>query len=216
MNPDLSELYRLLENLIRFGTIAEVDYDAARVRVKLGPTLTTTWRPWATQRAGDARTWWAPSVGEQVLFLSPGGVLEGGVATLSIFSDQFPAPANSGSLHRAVFPDGARIDYDHAAHTLDAILPDGSRATVKASAVVSDAPQTTCTGNLTVEKDLIVVGHSSLNGGMYTKPGTGGGDAMRVEGSGTVTGDFTARGVSLPTHHHGGVKHGDESSDGPQ
>ncbi|MED5613331.1 hypothetical protein [Janthinobacterium sp. P210005] len=39
MNADLSDLLRLLQNLIRLGTIAEVK--GAKARVRLGPTLTT-------------------------------------------------------------------------------------------------------------------------------------------------------------------------------
>lgn len=64
MNADLSDLLRLLQNLIRLGTIAEVK--GAKARVRLGPTLTTEWLKWATPRAGSTRTWSAPTVGEQV------------------------------------------------------------------------------------------------------------------------------------------------------
>ncbi|MGK5070571.1 hypothetical protein [Janthinobacterium sp. RT4P48] len=54
MNADLSDLLRLLQNLIRLGTIAEVK--GAKARVRLGPTLTTEWLKWATRRAGSTRT----------------------------------------------------------------------------------------------------------------------------------------------------------------
>ena len=55
MTADYSELLRLILNLIRFGTIADIDHDAQRVRVLVGKN-TTTWRPWITFRAGDAQT----------------------------------------------------------------------------------------------------------------------------------------------------------------
>ncbi|WMR36092.1 phage baseplate assembly protein V, partial [Metapseudomonas otitidis] len=42
---DFATLARLLENLIRLGTIAEVDHAAARVRVQSGQLL-TGWLPW--------------------------------------------------------------------------------------------------------------------------------------------------------------------------
>ncbi|WP_161781493.1 phage baseplate assembly protein V [Janthinobacterium lividum] len=54
MNADLSDLLRLLQNLIRLGTVAEVN--GAKARVRLKPTLTTEWLNWATRRAGSTRT----------------------------------------------------------------------------------------------------------------------------------------------------------------
>ncbi|MED5596119.1 hypothetical protein [Janthinobacterium sp. P210006] len=41
MNADLSDLLRLLQNLIRLGAIAEVK--GASGRAQLGPTLATEW-----------------------------------------------------------------------------------------------------------------------------------------------------------------------------
>lgn len=54
MNADLSDLLRLLQNLIRPGTIAQVR--GARARVQLGPQLISEWLSWATLRAGTSRT----------------------------------------------------------------------------------------------------------------------------------------------------------------
>jgi phage baseplate assembly protein V len=48
---DLANLTRLLENLIRFGTIAAVQMVPPRVQVLTG-TLTTAWLPWINPRAG--------------------------------------------------------------------------------------------------------------------------------------------------------------------
>ncbi|NVI83556.1 phage baseplate assembly protein V [Janthinobacterium sp. BJB401] len=55
MNADLSDLTRLLQNVSRLGTIAEVKGDKASVR--LGPSLTTEWLNRATLRASSTRTW---------------------------------------------------------------------------------------------------------------------------------------------------------------
>ena len=60
MNADLSDLLRLLQNLIRLGALTELKGTKARVR--LGPTLTTEWLNWATRRAGSTRTWSTPTV----------------------------------------------------------------------------------------------------------------------------------------------------------
>jgi phage baseplate assembly protein V len=208
MTADIAELTRLLNNLIRLGTIAEVDYDAERARVRLGPKLVTTWRPWVAQRAGNAKTWWAPCVDEQVVMLSPGGDLTRGLITLSLYSEAFPAPSHSGTVDQTDYPDGAYVQYDHANHALAAILPAGSSATLTADSitanakeVTSNAPNTKCTGDLAVDGNLIVSGASAFNGGVNAKAGASG-KAMTVQGSVEATEDVVANGVSLCDHDH--------------
>ncbi|MFQ6296002.1 phage baseplate assembly protein V [Escherichia coli] len=63
---------RLITNLIRTGVVTEVDRENWLCRVKTGE-LETNWISWLTLRAGNARTWWRPSEGEQVVLLSLGG-----------------------------------------------------------------------------------------------------------------------------------------------
>lgn len=75
MNAQLTEIMRLITNLIRIGVVTEVDRENWLCRVKTGD-LETNWINWLTLRAGNARTWWRPSEGEQVVLLSLGGNLE--------------------------------------------------------------------------------------------------------------------------------------------
>ncbi|HDH7156796.1 TPA: phage baseplate assembly protein V [Escherichia coli] len=77
MNAQLTEIMRLITNLIRTGVVTEVDRENWLCRVKTGD-LETNWINWLTLRAGNARTWWKPSEGEQVVLLSLGGNLEDG------------------------------------------------------------------------------------------------------------------------------------------
>lgn len=77
MNAQLTEIMRLITNLIRTGTVTEVDRENWLCRVKVGE-LETNWINWLTLRAGGARTWWCPSPDEQVVVLSMGGNLERG------------------------------------------------------------------------------------------------------------------------------------------
>ena len=65
---DLVDILRKIENLIRPGVIYQTDGDQVKVRTGY---LITTRLPWFTHRAGKSRTWWRPSVGEQVFILSP-------------------------------------------------------------------------------------------------------------------------------------------------
>ncbi|WP_417329570.1 phage baseplate assembly protein V [Halomonas cupida] len=117
---DLIELQRLIHNLIRLGTIAEVDHARARVRVQSGELL-TNWLPWVEARAGATRDWDPPTEGEQVAVFSPGGDPAAGFVITGLFSDAHPAPADSSNLWRRVFPDEALIEYDHQAHRLSAV-----------------------------------------------------------------------------------------------
>ncbi|KHA76764.1 oxidoreductase [Janthinobacterium lividum] len=219
MNADLSDLLRLLQNLIRLGTIAEVN--GAKARVRLGPTLTTEWLKWATRRAGSTCTWSAPTVGEQVIVFSPGGELTRGVILPALYSQEFDAPESSPTIHTTHYPDGAVVQYDHAAHALTATLPSGT-ATITADKVTSNAPNTICTGDLTVMKNLIVMqtatvnGATALNGGVNAKAGAAGGVAMVVQGTVKASEDVQAGAISLTKHAHGGVKQGEDQSGGPQ
>lgn len=119
---NLAELLRLLHNLIRLGTVDEVDVAAARARVQSGDNL-TDWLPWLSARAGSTRDWDPPTVGEQVLLLSPGGDLAQAIILTGIYSDANPPPATSADLWCRTFPDGTRLEYDHAASrlTLDVV-----------------------------------------------------------------------------------------------
>ena len=169
MNADLSDLLRLLQNLIRLGTIAEVK--EAEARVQLGPTLTTEWLNWSTLRAGSRRIWSAPTIGEKVIVFSPGGDLTRGIVVPALYSQEFDAPESSDIIHTTHSADGVVVQYDHAAHALTATLPGGT-ATITANKVTSNAPSAICTGDLSVMKNLIVKqsttveGTTALNGGV--------------------------------------------------
>ena len=86
----IAELDRLLANIIRLGTVAELDEHAARVTVDVGG-LITDWLPWLTARAGATRTWSAPRPGEQVVVLSPYGDLSQAVALPAVYQDLLTA-----------------------------------------------------------------------------------------------------------------------------
>lgn len=123
--PSTLELLRRLENLLRPGTIVSIDHAACRVRVQSGG-LCTGWLPWFERRAGNVRSWCPPSAGEQCLVLSPGGDLASGMVLVGLDSESNPAPTDSSSLDRTLYPDGTSVDYDHATHALNVDAPSGS------------------------------------------------------------------------------------------
>lgn len=179
----LAELARLIENLVRFGTIAEVQHKPPRVRVRTGELL-TTWLPWLALRTGADREWDPPTVNEQVILLSPSGQLANGVAITGLFSDLIPANGDRPSLHRRTYADGAVIEYDSEAHHLNAALPSGGT-----TELISD-------GGIRIVGDIV-------HQGDYTQKGN-----QNVTGTVIVSEDVVAQEISLVNHLHGGVMSG--------
>lgn len=213
MQPDLIELARRLANLIRLGTVAHIDAAQARIRVNTGQIL-TDWLPWLALRAGTTSTWSLPSIGEQVVLLSPSGDPAQSIALPAVYSDAHPAPSSNPTEHTIVFPDGAHIRYDVATGHLDATaittvtVSAAAGITLHAPIVTLDAAQTLATGALTVQ------GLLTYQSGLA---GTGGGSGTSINGPITQTGGaLSSNGIVLGTHTHGGVQSGGSSTGGPQ
>ncbi len=188
-----AQLSRMIENLIRIGTIEEIDLSAAKCRIRSGKLL-TNWLPWVTHRAGSTRTWNPPTVGEQVVLFSPSGEPAAGIALTGLFSAANQEPSNSANEHLTVYPDGARVNYNHAT---GAITVTGVKtALIKAATQVTiDCPDTHVTGALTVD------GLLTYKGGMA---GSGGGAAAAV-----IDGDVVIGGISFLGHGHPDPQGGD-------
>ena len=205
-HDQLIDLLTRLENLIRLGTVAEVDLSVSPplCRVQTGGLL-TDWRPWISQRAGSARTSWPPTVGEQVLLFSPSGELTAAVVLPGLYSDAHPAPDNHPTRHRTTYPDGAVIEYAPEAGALSA--SGVKTATVQASVSVTlNTPNTTMTGNLTVEKDLAVKGASNMTGAITAK--------STITASGKLTTPAASvGGIEFGTHKH--KESGGDTTGGP-
>jgi phage baseplate assembly protein V len=166
-----TDLLRRLENLIRLGTIAAVDHQAARCTVSTGG-LTVPGLPWLAARAGSSLDWDPPTVGEQCILFSPSGEPALGVVLVGLYSQQRPAPANSADLRRRTYPDGAVIEYDHAAQALTATLPAGGTAKLTAPGGVTILGDVDITGLVTVSEDVIAAGISLVD---HRHPGDSGG-----------------------------------------
>ncbi|WP_374698711.1 phage baseplate assembly protein V [Wolbachia endosymbiont (group B) of Limnophora tigrina] len=108
-----ADLPRKLDNLIRLGTVEEVDCSKAKVRVKTIGNILTDWLPWITTRAGEDRSWSAPSIGEQVIVLSPSGETAKGIVLPAIYYEKYPSPEGSKEeVSSFVFKDGTVVYYD--------------------------------------------------------------------------------------------------------
>ncbi|WLG55486.1 phage baseplate assembly protein V [Pseudomonas extremorientalis] len=187
---DLAALARLLENLIRFGVIAAVQMEPPRVQVTTGK-LTTAWLPWLALRAGADREWDPPTIGEQVMLVSPSGQLANGIAVTGVFSDHIPANGNRAGLHRRTYADGTVIEYDSVAHHLNATLADGGTTNLISTGGIN------LVGDITHQGDYIQTGNQTVTG--------------RVD----VSEDVVAAKVSLVNHLTSGVKQGNDQSGVP-
>ncbi|MEO0681032.1 MAG: phage baseplate assembly protein V [Pseudomonadota bacterium] len=116
---EIAELKRRLDNLVQIGVIAEVQPDVARAVARIGARVTQPLQ-WLTQRAGADKDWWAPSLGEQVLVLSPGGDPEQAVILPAIYSDANPAPSGDPALRVVDLSGGLVLRCGAAQLTFDA------------------------------------------------------------------------------------------------
>lgn len=210
--------------MIRIGTIAEVDVadaTAPRVRVQDGELL-TGWVPFGALRAGTARVWSVPTVGEQVLMLSPSGDMASAVVVCGLYSTATPAPSTDPHDHIIDFADGTRVSHNDSTGAMvftgmrtalirasESLTIDTAKMTVNASeSVTHNTPSTTATGELTSN------GPFAYKAGMTGKGGPGAGTTI----SGPITqsgGSLTSNGVVLHTHQHSGVLPGGSKTGAP-
>lgn len=199
----LSELSRSVRDIIRIGIVAEVDTKIGLCRIQTGEIL-TDWLHWLTSRAGSSRTWWAPSLGEQVLLLSLGGELDTGFVLPGIYSDHFPAPSASPQAYHVSFSDGAVLEYEPETGALT--VSGVQTADISAATSISaTAPNVivTASSKITLDTPEVVCTNKLTTGSLEVKKG----GAMKgnIAHSG---GAFTSNGVQVDTHTHGGVQTG--------
>ena len=205
---DLADLRRLIENIVRYGTIAEIDYDEKRVRVHTGgddensPGNTTDWIQWNAD-AGETKEWNPPSLGEQVTILSPGGIISGGTVFRGKYSDIFPSPSSNPTLHKRQYPDGAVVEYDHGSHNLKAILPGGSSTRIKTDLFVVDAQDSVFMGNVLVYGDQVNNKMMRINQSLSVLgQGSGGGASATFSGVPVFLEDIIVGDISYIGHRH--------------
>lgn len=200
---NIQELARALRNMIRTGIIVETDLDTGRCRVQTGG-IKTDWLQWLTHRAGRSRTWWAPSIGEQVLILAVGGELDTAFVLPGIYSDDHPAPSASADGWLVEFPDGAVIGYEPETSALTVSGIQTAAITASAS-ITATAPVVTVKAStrITLDTPEVVCTNKLTTGTLEVKQGgTMSGD---IEHSG---GTFKSNGVQIDKHDHGNVQSG--------
>ncbi|PJG62666.1 phage baseplate assembly protein V [Yersinia kristensenii] len=196
---NIQELARMLRNMIRTGVIVETDLIAGRCRVQTGG-IYTDWLQWLTHRAGRSRTWWAPSVSEQVLILAVGGELDTAFVLPGIFANDHPAPSASADAYHVTFPDGAVIEYEpeSSALTVSGI----KTANITASqTLIASVPEVRVSAStrITLDSPEVICTNTLITGSLEVQKG--GKMSGNIEHSG---GSLSSNGKVLHTHQHPG------------
>ncbi|AEE26300.1 phage baseplate assembly protein V [Francisella hispaniensis] len=178
----LQDLRTRLTNIVRTGVITEVD--RGKVRVQTGGII-TKYLPYVTQRAGDCITWWKPSLGEQVMILSPCGNINNGIVINSIYTAIQEPPEDFDKKHQTRYPDGTIITYDYENKKLQ--IESEAEIVIRSSKITIDAG--------TQEIDITA---SKLNINAETNIS----NKLNVANDITSTTDVKAQNKSLVSHNH--------------
>ncbi|MFW1997601.1 phage baseplate assembly protein V [Acinetobacter ursingii] len=224
MSADLS---RRLENLIRLGKIKTVEPTKTflTVTVQIGEITTAKIR-YLNLRAGNDKTFDPPSIGEEVIVLSPCGVLEIGIAIGGLNNADNPVLSQDLNKNIRLFSDGCMISYDTNTHALEVILPSNGTAVLTANGGVTVNADGGVTvnansGGATINGDTTINGNVQVNGSTAMTGNNTVGGSQLVQGSSHSTGNFsteadvTAGAISLKSHKTSGVKSGGETSGEP-
>ena len=231
-SADLNDIYRLLQSIVRIGKVTMIDAATTPpcVRVESG-SLHTDWIPWTTSRAAGVSHWRPPIVGEDVLLLAIGGDTGNARVIGSLYTEDNPPPERSLDKTVTVYPDGARIEYDHASSTLTATLPGqaivtavgavtveakGSVEVSSSTSITAKAPLIDAKAEVSASVKAPVIAATADTSITLKAP------AITLDGQVTVTEgvtsllDVIAGGISLMTHHHPSVQRGSAKTDPPE
>lgn len=162
---DMPELMRRLDNMIRLGTVEEIDASARPaplVRVLSGRLL-TGWIPYFLIAAGADHDGYAPSIGEGCVVFSPAGDPAQGFALCGLPTDQFPAAAFDQAKRVRQYRDGALVQYDSDTHHLTATLPAGGRVTITSPAGFQLIGDVDVDGTVRATQDVVAAGVSLVS-----------------------------------------------------
>ncbi|WP_237812740.1 phage baseplate assembly protein V [Acinetobacter baumannii] len=209
-----AEIFRRLENLIRLGKIKTINPSKpfSTVTVEIGEITTAEIR-FLNLRAGHDKSWDPPSVGEEVIVLSPCGVLEMGIAIAGLNNELNPAPSDDLKKNIRIFEDGCLISYDVSSHALEVILPESGTAVLTANGGVTINANGGVTVNANEGLTINAVsggtthnGNLLINGSSVTTGNNTVGGSQLVQGSSHSTGDFSTEGDvkagSISQRHH--------------
>nr|WP_314171017.1 phage baseplate assembly protein V [uncultured Aggregatibacter sp.] len=187
-----AEINRRIDNLIRFGLIAEVDHVNAKARVKCGQIL-TSFLPFITIRAGTTKTWSPPTVGEQCVILASSGELTTACILVGLYTQN--SPSHSPDVHVIEFADGAKIEYNQSSGAL-VVTGIKTAAITAANQINIDCPTVNIKGNVNIMGAITTADNGGAKGNISISGN------VEVKGTVTAKGDVKAGTISLQNHTH--------------
>ena len=211
---EISELKRMVNNLLTYSKVTFVDIDKCRVKVAIGDESESDLLPVLSARssAGDKEVW-LPEKGDQVAILALLGDINGGVVVGSLLK---AGDSPKKATWFKEFSDGTTIEYDKKTHNLDIKIADGGAVAIKApdgtvsvdckeSSVTADKATVTGKSSVVVRSDTkvdLVATNVTVDGIMKV---TG---AASFDATVAVTGALSSASVAT-----GGLAAGGGSSD---
>lgn len=191
---------RRIENIIRFGVIAELDLENCKARVKSGQIL-TDFLPFLTLRTGTTRTWSPPTVNEQCVILAMSGDLTTAVILTGLYTQN--SPSDSEDEHVITFADGATIKYNQSSSALTVTGINTAQVTASTS-VTAETPKVICTQDLEVGGNVLIKGNAKINGGVSANGNMKSKGSITAQQNIESKADVVASGISLTNHTHAG------------
>ncbi|WPZ28971.1 phage baseplate assembly protein V [Sulfitobacter sp. OXR-159] len=109
MSFQAAEAERRSASMVRVARVVSVDPGKARARVSFGAEAESAELPFMAMRAGAAKVWAPPAVGEQVWVLAESGDTAQGVILGAAFQKGMPAPSSAGEAVEVHLGDAALV-----------------------------------------------------------------------------------------------------------
>lgn len=98
---EVLKLKALVANIVKQGTIKSVDLSNNNVVVDFGDKTYSPNLPYLVNNSGNAKVYFVPQVGDQVIVLSPNGAIENGICIPSIYKGNISGVSDEWRLEFA-------------------------------------------------------------------------------------------------------------------
>lgn len=190
MSRTLSELSRLIDELICFGIIAEVDHAGQRLRLDLHGRR-SGWLPYPNEIGRNFCRWRPLRVGTQVLAACPSGNPANAVIIAIIPTDALPPPSTAEGLDRVAFNDGSLVEYDSDAKRMHVVSVGDIVAEASGDITASAGGNAAITAGASATISAPTIGLTATQGGDGAATMDG---SFRLKGKLEVIGDIAVTG----------------------
>lgn len=159
------DIYRLLNNLVRIGTISSINSKQAKARVMFEDrdNVVSKELNLLFQRTIGTQDYVIPKVGEQVVCLLLPNGLEEGYILGSFYTKKNIPPANDENKRLIIFEDGSLLEYDNGRITIN--------ATKDVNIISAENINITAANNVTINGNLQVNGNINASGSIIDTTG---------------------------------------------